>query len=173
MRRMNAKTIQRFWSKVKKGPSNKCWEWTASKRAKGYGAFVWADESGAVVQGRAHRFSWEIHFGKTPLCVLHTCDNPACVNPNHLFIGTRKDNNDDMQRKGRKVPGGARLKAAGLSGNYERGVEHHNARITPEKVMEIRRLKSVLSYCQLSAKFGLAVGHLHRIVNRKVWKHVE
>lgn len=152
----------------------RCWVWTASKRNKGYGAFVWADKSGKVIQGRAHRFSWEVYYGPIPFgkCILHNCDNPACIRPDHLFIGTKAINNDDMRRKGRSVPGGTHLKAKGLPGRYERGTEHHNAKMTPAKIREIRILKNSLSYSQLSARFGLAIGHLFRIVNRKVWKHV-
>lgn len=170
---VNSETIARFWSKVRKMKPDECWPWQASKRNKGYGAFVWADENGKVVQGRAHRFSFEIHQHKPEKCVLHTCDNPPCVNPRHLFEGTRKDNNDDMQRKGRKVPGGTHLKANGLIGKYERGTEHHNAKLSPLKIRQIRELKTRLSYSQLSSRFGIAIGHLHRIVTRKVWKHVK
>ena len=78
---MNIVTVKRFWAKVDK--SGECWLWTGSKRNKGYGAFVWSDDDGLVVQGRAHRFSFEIHIGPIPtgMCVLHSCDNPPCVRP--------------------------------------------------------------------------------------------
>lgn len=164
-------TEQRFWSKVKKTSS--CWLWTASKRNKGYGAFSYT-RNGVMIQDRAHRYSWKIHNGPVPegLCVLHNCpggDNPACVNPAHLFLGTRAVNNADMLSKGRHVPGGQRT---GVDYSYPHGTEHPNAKITPELVRKIRTLKATCSYSELSRRFGLAVGHLHRIVNRKVWKHV-
>lgn len=173
---MNA--IQRFWSKVNKGgptPAHRpelgpCWVWTASKRNKGYGAFFWRTDSGEKVQGRAHRFSWELHHGAIPegQCALHHCDNPGCVRPGHLFLGTIAENNQDMVSKGRHVPGGTHH-----DGNYEHGEKHHNAKLTADKVIEIRTLKATLSYSQLSERFGLAIGHLHRIVHNKVWKGIK
>lgn len=167
---MNRDTIKRFWSKVLKAGPDDCWIWTASNRSKGYGAFVWRDNSGKVIQGRAHVFSFEIHFGKPSKCVLHSCDNPPCVNPHHLFQGTKADNNRDMLMKGRHVRGGTHCGKIG--GKYERGEDHHNARLTEATIRSIRRLKKRLSYSELSFRFGVAVGHLSRIVNRKAWAHV-
>lgn len=96
--------VERFWAKVdKSGPVpehrpelGQCWVWTANAIPKGYGLF-----------GRnryAHRYSWEIHFGPVPgkLWVLHKCDNPSCVRPTHLFLGTARDNYADMRTKGRR-----------------------------------------------------------------------
>ena len=84
-----------FWGKVKK--TDYCWEWTASK-TYGYGQFVFNKK-----HYRAHRFSWGIHFGDIPagLIVCHKCDNPSCVRPDHLFLGTTKDNVSDKLSKGR------------------------------------------------------------------------
>ena len=162
---MNPDTLRRFWEKVNK--TDTCWNWTGSKRNKGYGAFVFARPDGKVVQGRAHRFSYEIHKEEIPkgLFVLHKCDNPACVNPDHLFLGTNQDNVDDMMRKGRHVAGGTYSKA-----NYERGENHHAAKLTQAIVAQIREDKDKLSYSQLSRKYGCSIGHLHKIVTRKVWK---
>ena len=83
----------RFWEKVNK--TNECWEWIAGK-SHGYGVF-WIN--GKLL--RAHRVAWSIYNGGIPegLLVLHKCDNPACVNPDHLFIGTQQDNVDDMITK--------------------------------------------------------------------------
>ena len=90
--------VSRFWANVQK--TNGCWEWTGGKHAPGYGRlFV------ATKEMRAHRFSWLIHNGRIPdgLFVCHKCDNPNCVNPEHLFLGTHQDNMDDMVAKGRVV----------------------------------------------------------------------
>ena len=97
--------VERFWEKVNK--TDKCWLWTGGKASDGYGSFNY--DGGQ----RAHRFSWELHFGKIPsgLLVLHHCDTPGCVRPDHLFLGTQADNAKDMWRKGRGIicrHGGAR-----------------------------------------------------------------
>lgn len=86
----------RFWSKVQQ--SDGCWAWRATTDDDGYAQLS--------VNGRsvkAHRFSWELHFGPIPtgMRVLHTCDNPPCTNPKHLFLGTSLDNTQDALRKGR------------------------------------------------------------------------
>ena len=104
----NTKTTERFWSHVNldgktmlhvDGIDN-CWAWKASSRNKGYGAFCYP-KGGDIIQGRAHRFSWELHFGEIPdgMCILHSCDNPPCCNPAHLSIGTRDENNKQAQEK--------------------------------------------------------------------------
>jgi hypothetical protein len=100
--KIDLKTKNSFWARVKKGELNECWNWRLVKNTwKGkwnYGVF-----SNNGVRIRAHRFSWILYFGPIPeeICVLHECDNPTCVNPFHLFLGTHKDNADDMVSKGR------------------------------------------------------------------------
>jgi hypothetical protein len=88
---------ERFWAKVRKGDG--CWEWNAAKRL-GYGKFAY---EGKVID--AHRLSWLLHFGPIPegMLICHRCDNPPCVRPDHLFLGTRADNTHDMDAKGRRV----------------------------------------------------------------------
>jgi hypothetical protein len=89
----------RFWNYVKV-MKNKCWEWTGSKDIRGYGRI---STKAGMSPAKAHRISWEIHYGKIPhgLNVLHACDNPSCVNPNHLMIGSQQANTIDMSRKKR------------------------------------------------------------------------
>lgn len=88
---------ERFWEKVVK--SNGCWRWSGSTGNYGYGQL----RSGEDLE-RAHRISWELHFGPIPLGmqVLHHCDNPPCVRPDHLWLGTAKTNAEDRQSKGRQ-----------------------------------------------------------------------
>jgi hypothetical protein len=92
---------RRFWAKVHK--TDGCWEWTAYRLKNGYGRMK--KKTAELVL--AHRISWEIHNGPIPnnLQVLHHCDNPSCVNPDHLFLGTVKDNMLDCARKGRRPKG--------------------------------------------------------------------
>ena len=163
---MNAKTIQCFWAKVNKTDS--CWLWTASKRHKGYGAFVWADKNGCIVQGRAHRFIWEIKNGKIPegMCVLHKCDTPACVNPEHLFLGTKAENNRDMCAKKRHVKGGTYCG----KGKYKRGENHHNAKLTLENVIALRLdRRSGFSYSRLAKKYKINAATAYKIIKGYLW----
>ena len=100
---------ERFWAKVVCGGPSECWEWTATLDGGGYGRI----KSGGKLDG-AHRVSWELHHGKIPVdrWVLHRCDNRKCVNPAHLFLGTRGDNVSDMVQKGRaKNPAADRRRA--------------------------------------------------------------
>jgi hypothetical protein len=89
--------VDRFWAKVEKTAG--CWLWTASKDRQGYGYFD---------HGKAHRFSYVLHYGLISTakpCVLHRCDNPSCVRPEHLWIGTRQENMVDRDSKGRGYKG--------------------------------------------------------------------
>ena len=111
---------ERFWDKVdKKGPDD-CWEWMASK-IRGYGV-IWV----AGRQMFSSRVSWELANGQIPkgMCVLHHCDNPSCVNPAHLFVGTNADNSSDMVKKGRQA----------------RGKMNGATKLSEQSVREIKRL---------------------------------
>ena len=93
--------LERFWSKVEKGPG--CWEWQGGRTTRGYGVFYRSGR--ASPQELTHRISYELANGPIPdrLVVCHRCDNPPCCNPAHLFVGTPGDNNRDSAAKGRAV----------------------------------------------------------------------
>lgn len=160
----NKSLEQRFWEKVDKQKKNECWEWLAHKHSNGYGQF----ERGKL----AHRFSWELHFGEIPkdkndrhgtFYVLHRCDNRICVNPNHLFLGTTKDNTRDMVKKGR------------VSRTHQgRGEKQGNSKLTEEVVKIIRELykRPDLTQAILAREFNTHQTTICGIVKRKSWKHI-
>ena len=94
---------ERFWKRVSKPDDpDKCWQWTGGKSSLGYGDMM--------IEGKrigAHRFSYQLHHGPIPegMWICHHCDNPKCINPDHLFIGTHQDNSNDKIKKGRDVQG--------------------------------------------------------------------
>lgn len=150
-------TPEVFASKVASGEPDECWLWTSTRDNKGYGVF---GEGGKTL--KAHRRAYELANGPIPngLCVCHSCDNPPCVNPAHLWAGTLADNNHDMYAKGRRPP--------------VIGERHGHARLTEEKVREIRR-----SYQgrrgeqrELGRRFGVCQQTIQSIVARETWKHV-
>lgn len=98
---MKESEISRFYEKIEFIPFHECWEWIGKKQSDGYGEF----RALGKVYFRAHRFSWILFYGNIPdgVLVCHKCDNRGCVNPNHLFLGSRLDNTMDMDNKGRRV----------------------------------------------------------------------
>jgi hypothetical protein len=97
---MRGTLAERFWAKVDRRGDNECWPWLAGKNNKGYGRIYGSAKKRHL---SAHRAAWEVTHGKPPadMCVCHSCDNPGCCNPAHLFLGTYADNNHDRDRKKR------------------------------------------------------------------------
>ena len=148
--------VTRFWSKVdQSGGPDACWNWT-DRCIRGYGHL----QLGRGTKIRAHRFSWELHFGSIPegLFVCHTCDNPSCCNPSHLFLGTVQDNTADMVEKGRQA----------------RGTKHHNAALTEDDVRRILSLPKTGSNARaLSEELGVSRTSIYNIWAGKTWAHVD
>ena len=155
----------RFWSKVQRGGKRQCWEWIGVRKTDShpYGVFYIATRRSVP----AHRFSWQLHFGEIPekMLVLHRCDNPPCVNPRHLFLGTDLDNRHDMIAKGRaRHPRHTSLWRQRLS-EATRGERHPGAKLTDAQVAEIRRLYATKRYTQtaLGAQFGVCQSRISSI----------
>lgn len=145
----------RFFSRVSKEKSG-CWQWIGTTNKYGYG-IICVDYKFK----RAHRYSWEIHNGEIPkgLCVCHHCDNPKCVNPKHLFIGTKKDNTNDMMSKKRNNPPlGERCARAVLDIHKVRKIRN----LLSEKVPQI----------EISRMFKVSVGAIACIHHKRTWRHL-
>ena len=146
----------RFWAKVVKQKGG-CWIFTSTHGGTDYGML-------SVSSGEeylAHRISWEIHNGKIPngLLVLHHCDVPKCVNPDHLYLGTRQQNMDDMVSRGRSVT----------------GEKHPNHKLTRTQIKTIRERYSTGKYSQqsLADSFGVHQTNIGFIVRNKTWIVIE
>ncbi|MDD5171354.1 MAG: HNH endonuclease signature motif containing protein [Syntrophales bacterium] len=150
--------LPKFERKFKKGSPDECWLWTGSQMRQGlaYGRIA--------VKGKikaAHRVSYELYVGPIPdgLFVLHKCDVPYCVNPNHLFLGTQADNNRDMHKKGRY----------GIANNQ--GERHGMSKFKNDDIAFIR--SGILPTKDLAKKFHVCPDTIYRIIKRKTWRHIE
>lgn len=148
-------TEKRFWDKVNIRKLDDCWEWQGGKR-NNYGRFWFRDKD-----WMAHRASYTIIFGEIPegMHVCHHCDNPPCVNPNHLFVGTNSDNLLDASRK--------------FDNLARRGEAHGNSKLTSTEVEEIRELFGTGLYMktELGKMFGVYDTLIGRIIRGEAWKH--
>ena len=143
---------ERFWSKVNKGGD--CWLWIASKTTSGYGKFV--------IRGKyiaAHRYAYTAMNGPVPdgMCVCHKCDNRACVNPAHLWLGSNDDNMADMADKQRSP----------------HGSQHMRSRLTPKAINDIRELHAAGGYThrELARMFGVSRSTATKAINGTTWIH--
>ncbi len=167
---ISEKDKERFWIRVNK--TEGCWEWKGYKSKRGYGAFGHRN----MVQ-RVHRFSYYLHFGIIPLGkeVCHKCDNPGCVRPDHLFLGSHLDNMADMMRKGRWTPPEIHPSITHPE-CVVRGEEVHTAKLTEEQVIQIRKLHAdgVMSKRAIARLYSHIVSRVsvNAAISRKSWKHL-
>lgn len=143
---MKNNIYERFWAKVLISPESSCWEWTGTKKA-GYGR-MYPDL-------RAHRISWELHNGpiKGDLLIRHNCDNKGCVRPDHLCLGTSKQNTEDRNQRGRQA----------------KGASHGSVKLSEAQVLEIKA--SNLTCRELAEKYKVHRSHIWAILNGKKWSH--
>lgn len=172
----------RFWAKVDK--SGECWLWTARTDKNGYGKMRPNAHSSDV---GAHRISFVLAGGVLApgQLVLHHCDNPPCVRPEHLYAGTPKQNIDDMDRRGRRVHGNTPATAARGQRHWSRrqperftellrGETNPSARLTVEIVRAIRTAYAGgESQTSIGRRLGIPQPHISRIVLRQSWTHVD
>lgn len=149
---------ERFWPKVKIGAPDECWEWQAYRNKLGYGVIGTGSNRSAL----AHRVAWTLSKGQIPasLLVCHRCDNPACCNPDHLWLGTNAENIADMKAKRRaRAP---------------RGASHKLSKLTDEIVREIRRdyVPRQVSQEHLARRYGVSQILVSLVIRRKIWTHV-
>ena len=173
MARQARQLEERFWAKVDK--SGECWLWTDALRPDGYGYLQRVGGRGGRTY-LAHRASYEIAYGPIPdgLHVCHHCDNPPCVRPDHLFLGTDLDNIRDMIRKGR-----GRYVRGDLNGTRKhpetrpRGSRNAQSRLTESDVPIIRSLLAKgIRQVDIAAQFGISHQVVSTIKLRQAWAHV-
>jgi len=158
----------RFWAKVNlDGPVpphcpvlGQCWVWTAACNRQGYGRFgVGSLTEGTRGHVLAHRHTYAVLIGpiSADLRVLHHCDNPPCIRPSHLFLGTQVENMGDMARKGRAAC----------------GERNGSAKLTEAKVLEIRLLaREGMTQRAIARQFGVTFQTVSRLIRRELWAHV-
>lgn len=146
--------IERFNNFIEKPDDpDACWIWKGSKIGMGYGRF---NVNGKPIN--AHRYSYKIHIGEIPpkILVLHTCDNPSCCNPKHLFLGTHADNAIDMVKKKRQA--------------YH--AKNGRALLTEQQVLEIRKLSPIISRKNLAIEYNVSLSTIDQIIVRKTWRYI-
>lgn len=138
-----------------------CWEWLKGK-CEGYGRIRDCETKKLIL---AHRLSYEIFKGKIEkgMFICHRCDNRSCINPDHLFQGTAKDNSQDALHKGRTYK----------VSHHAQGEKNGNAKICSEDVIEIRRLASSgMRHSEIAKKYGFSQTNVREIVKGHLWKHI-
>lgn len=156
-------TTETIKTRVKVNPETGCWEWTGTKR-NGYGRTMTGSRTDGTRKSiSAHRLSYQLFKGEIPIGydICHKCDNPCCINPDHLFAGTRQENVDDRERKGRNI--------------VPRGESNGRAKLTANDVYNARNERSLkgTSYQALAEKYGVAKRTIMDAVKGVNWKCIQ
>ena len=165
--RIGAVNVNLFWSKVQIKGANDCWLWTAGKFRGGYGGFSVNRRT-----KKAHRIALMLSGVDVPdsSLVCHRCDNPSCVNPSHLFVGSPKDNTADMIAKGRKPS----LKGTKVNPDKTmKGEKHGRSKLTTNDVLSIRQMLATgMSQSQIAEMMNVSQTCISKISRYTRWKHV-
>ena len=148
---MRPNTLEKFHTRYLIDPQTQCWNWQGHKDRDGYGQWCWHGQVWLV-----HRFSAMLHIGDPKgMFVNHHCDNPSCVNPLHLYLGTPQDNMDDKVQRGRQ----------------SKGSTHSNSKLSEQDVLDIRA--DTISFLRvLSAQYKVSMSTISLIRRRKSWTHI-
>lgn len=154
-----------FYSNAKVNPTTHCWEWIKHKDSDGYGQFRFLTK-----YFQAHRFSFDLSKGDLPnhLLVCHSCDNPSCINPEHLFLGTPLTNTQDMIKKNRYHRGPRKMNGS------KDGSKNSYSKLIEADVVRIRELYGSGKFTQrmLAKKYKIGQSSISRMVNGITWDHV-
>jgi hypothetical protein len=156
--------VSLFWTKVRKGAPDACWEWQGIRNDRGYGQFWCVEPRRKMYLAHRLALAWSMGVAGDALDgkqVLHSCDNRRCVNPAHLRVGTTLDNmRDRMAREGYRT--------------VARGAAHGGAKLTEEAIRAIRALSAQgVSSRRVAKRFGIAKSTVLRVVRGQNWRHVE
>lgn len=159
-----------FWKKVRKTGPDDCWEWVGWRQKKAAGRLPYGMWRPSPTQKstplKAHRVAWTLINGPIPngLCVCHRCDNPACCNPSHLWLGTASDNNKDRDGKGRTVP----PQRVCDHGKFSRGSKHGMSKLTEDDILAI--LADNRPQTVIAAAYGVHSSNINHIKRGRTWR---
>jgi len=163
IKRRKGNPEERFWNSVEIRNDDECWIWKNYCSAKGYGQFHVINDDRTSTHWQAHRFAWSVKYGEIPegLLVCHHCDNPGCINPKHLFLGTNQDNMNDRNNKGRQAK--------------PKGSKNGFSKLTENQVIEIKMLISSrrFIYPEIAKMFDVSRSTIGAIASGQNWSWLD